>query len=69
MYTNHNYQSKAALKRALDAGVKVFVHQPGGVFESQQNGRVHLEGPHFPQPHKWGAMAIIKNGCIEKLLK
>lgn len=64
MYTETNFPTKAALKRALAAGDTVRVYQPGGVFESQKNGRIALEGPHYPKPHTWYASAVIENGFI-----
>lgn len=68
MYTDTNYPSKAALKRALKAGDVVYVHQPGGLFPSATDGRISLEGPHFPKPHTWYAEAEIKGGAIVKLI-
>lgn len=64
MYTETNFPTKAALKRALADGVKVRVFQPGGMFEGTKSGNVALEGPHYPQPHKWYASATILDGVI-----
>jgi hypothetical protein len=64
MYTRTNYASKKALKEDLAAGKKIAVFQPGGMFESQTDGNVSLEGPHYPKPHKWYAQAVIKDGYI-----
>ncbi len=67
MYTYHNYRSKKALKEDVAKGVKVEVYQPGGIFPSQRDGSVTLEGPHYPEPHRWYASAIIKDGVIIKI--
>ena len=64
MYTTTNYKTKKALIADVKAGIKVTVYQPGGIFPSQRDGKVSLEGPHFPEPHKWYATAIIKDGVI-----
>ena len=69
MYTDNNFQTKKALKEAIDKGRTVYVYQPGGMFEAPTEGTVSIEGPHFPQPHKWYARAAIKDGAIVKLLK
>ncbi len=67
MYTTTNYKSKAALKRALAAGEVVTTFQPGGMFEAKQDGRITLEGPHYPAPHTWYASATIVDGYIVKV--
>lgn len=63
-YTDTDYPSKAALKRALAAGDVVTVYQPGPFGPSVTDGVHCLEGPHYPKPHSWYATASIKNGCI-----
>ena len=68
MYTVHNYQTKKELKADLARGVAVAVFQPGLSQYGKRNGRVTIEGPHYPQPHRWYANAIIEDGVIEKLL-
>lgn len=68
MYTRHNFKSKKALKDAVKNGQKVEVYQPGGMFPGATDGRVALEGPHYPEPHRWYAMADIKGGVIVKVV-
>jgi hypothetical protein len=68
MYTSINFKSKKDLKTAVAAGKAVTVYQPGPFGGNEpQNGRVTLEGPHYPQPHKWYATAEIKDGKIIKV--
>lgn len=69
MYTSINFKSKKALKEAVKAGQKVHVFQPGpfGGGDNQQNGVVGLEGPHYPEPHRWYASATLKDGYIVKV--
>jgi hypothetical protein len=64
MYTTENYQSKAALKRAVAAGEKVSTFQAGGMFPPTTEGQISLEGPHYPAPHRWYASARVESGVI-----
>ena len=63
MYTSRNFKSKKALKEAVAAGERVAVFQPGP-FPGKTDGSVALEGPHYPEPHRWYAQAIIKDGVV-----
>jgi hypothetical protein len=63
MYVSPNYQTKKSLKDALAKGEAVTVFSPGP-FACPQNGQVAVEGPHYPQPHKWYATAIVKDGRV-----
>lgn len=67
MYTSEDFKSKKALKEALAAGEVVTVFQPNGDLfgrEAPTDGRVTLEGPHYPQPHKWYAEGTMQNGRL-----
>lgn len=64
MYTVINFKTKKALKEAVAAGKQIETYQPGGMFEYKKDGRVSLEGPHFPAAHSWYAQAEIKEGVI-----
>lgn len=66
MYTDRNFKSKKSLKEAVAKGEKVGVFSPGP-FSCPKDGRVALEGPHYPEPHKWYASAILKDGVIVKV--
>lgn len=63
-YTAVNFKSKKALKEALAAGERVRVFQPGPFGPDVRNGRVALEGPHYPAPHSWYASATVEDGYI-----
>ena len=67
MYTDKNYRSKKALRDDLKAGIEVTVFQPGP-FPGKTTGRVSLEGPHYPEPHKWYASVEIENGIVTKFI-
>lgn len=67
MYTDKNYKTKKALAEDFAAGKEISTYQPGGIFESKREGRISLEGPHYPAPHSWYAEATIKDGIIVTL--
>lgn len=64
MYTVEDFKTKKALKEAVSSGRQVETYQPGGTFEANKNGRISLEGPHYPKPHTWYASAEIRDGFI-----
>ncbi len=66
-YTEINFKTKAALKKALANGEKIRVFQPGPFGSKIPDGICYLEGPHYPEPHQWYASAVIKNGLVTKL--
>jgi hypothetical protein len=73
MYTVTNYKSKKAVKEAVmlwatKDGPEVTYYQPG---PSQGNeptdGTIFLEGPHYPEAHRWYARATVENNRIIKV--
>jgi hypothetical protein len=65
MYTSVNFKSKRELKEAIAAGRKISVYQPNQMFPVEtQNGKCYLEGPHYPQPHKWYAEGNLVDGYL-----
>ena len=65
MYTDTNYKTKKALKEDLSQGKEITVYQPNAYsYPAQRDGTVTIEGPHYPQPHKWYASCQIRNGVI-----
>lgn len=63
-YTEKNFKSKKALKEALKAGERIAVYQPGPFGPDVADGSVALEGPHYPEPHRWYASATIQDGVV-----
>lgn len=63
MYVDPNFKSKKALREALAAGQEVDVYPPG-LGTVPENGRVSLEGPHYPQPHTWYATGTMVDGRL-----
>lgn len=42
--------------------------QPGPFGGNEpRDGVLYFEGPHYPQPHKWYAQAIAKDGVVVKV--
>jgi hypothetical protein len=63
MYTSQNFKSKKALKDALKSGAQITVFAPG-LGTVPTNGVTFLEGPHYPEPHRWYAQGTIKDGLL-----
>lgn len=70
MYIHPNFKTKKALKEAVKQGKSVTVFQPGP-FSSDEpvNGVFSVEGPHYPEPHRWYARVLVENGCVIKVLQ
>jgi len=65
MYAKVNFKSKKELKEAVAKGEKIGIYQAGPFGGNEpKDGSVCLEGPWYPQPHKWYASAVIKDGII-----
>lgn len=68
MYTNRNFKTKKQLKEAVGTGKgDLGVFQPGPFGGNIKDGWVTLEGPHYPEPHRWYARALVENGQIVKV--
>ena len=67
-YARPNFRTKKALKEAVANGDDVGVYniRPGGM-ERITNGRAVLEGPHYPEPHRWYAGVDLEDGKIVKV--
>ena len=66
MYTTINFKSKKDLKEAVAKGVAVRLYAPG-IGAPPTNGTCAVEGPHFPQPHRWYAEVTVKDGLVVKV--
>ena len=66
MYAERNFKTTQALKDAVESGEEIGTFQ-AGPFPPKRNGTVTLEGPHYPEPHRWYAMARVdEDGIIIK---
>jgi hypothetical protein len=66
-YTEQNFKTKKALKEAFERGEKIRVYQPGPFGPTVRDGHCALEGPHFPEAHKWYASAVVAGGVIQSV--
>ena len=65
-YTTKNFKTKKELKQAVTSGEEVRCFQPGlGPNLDNYTGSITLEGPHYPQPHKWYASAKLEGGIVK----
>ena len=68
MYTHTNYRTKKALREDVVAGKEVTYFQPGPFGGNEpQDGVIYVEGPHYPEPHKWYAKCEVRGGLITKV--
>jgi hypothetical protein len=64
-YATGNPKTKAALKAAVAAGA-VRVFSPGP-FPAKTDGTEYVEGPQYPEPHRWYATVTVADGVIVKV--
>ena len=65
MYTTINFKTKKALKEAVTSGQRVTYYQPGPFGGNEiTDGVICVEGPHYPEPHRWYAECKVANGVI-----
>lgn len=63
-YVDPNYKTKKEFKAAVMAGKQHRPYNAGGMFPTPTNGAIAIEGPHYPQAHKWYATCQVQNGVI-----
>lgn len=63
MYVSPNFKTKKALRQAIADGIPVRVFSPGP-FPAKTDGTEYVEGPHYPEPHKWYAQVTLANGIV-----
>jgi hypothetical protein len=66
-YVSPNFKTKKAFKEAVAAGKSVSVFSPGP-FPAKDNGTEYIEGPHFPEPHRWYAKVTVQDGIVVKVV-
>lgn len=68
LYTDKNFKTKKSLKQAVENGEQISIYQPGPFGGGDySNGKFCVEGPKFPEPHRWYASVIVKDGYITKV--
>lgn len=68
MYVRPNFPTRKALVSAVEKGERVEVFSPGP-FPANQDGIEFVEGPHYPEPHRWYAKVEVVNGKVVKVKK
>jgi len=63
MYTSINFKTKKAFKEAVANGEKITLFSPG-LGSPKVNGLDYVEGPQYPEPHKWYAEVEVKGGIV-----
>jgi len=66
MYATRNFRTKKMLKEAVERNEKVTIFAPG-IGTPKKNGDEFIEGPHYPEPHRWHAEVEMENGIIVKV--
>ena len=65
-YVSPNFKTKKAFKEAVSSGQTVPVWSPGP-FPCNANGTEYVEGPHYPEPHRWYAEVTVENGIVRRV--
>lgn len=66
MYVRPNCKTKKELKERVAAGEEVTVFSPGP-FPAPTQGSVAVEGPHYPEPHRWYATVQVTDGVVVRV--
>ena len=64
MYCDYNFRSKKELKQAVKDGQRLGVFSPGPFPADCSAGTHCVEGPHYPEPHRWYAQVAVRDGVI-----
>ena len=68
VYTTTNFRTKKGLKEAVKKGDRITIFQPGPFNTGEvQDGWHAVEGPHYPEPHKWYARVRVENGEVKEV--
>ena len=80
MYTVTNFKTKKVMREAVKQSLMatpqggilppVRIYQPGPFAKPPETytGDFSIEGPHFPEPHRWYARVRVVAGVIVKVL-
>lgn len=61
MYVSPNFRTLRELRDAVAAGRDVAIFQPSPFGTVPVNGTADVEGPHFPEPHRWYAVVTVRD--------
>jgi len=66
MYTTKNFKTKKQLKEAVAAGQIVTIYAPA-IGSPKTDGWETVEGPHYPEPHRWAGKVFMVGGNVTKV--
>jgi len=68
-YIYPNFKTKKAAKEAIAKGEKIICkdNTPWG-HPRLSDGMATVEGPHYPEPHRWYGKVTLKDGQVIKLV-
>lgn len=66
-YAFGNPKTKKQLKEWIALGHDIGIFSPGP-YGCRENGEETVEGPHYPEPHRWYARVKVEDGRIVKVL-
>ena len=59
-------EAEAEKEDRIAARNEVTLYAPG-LGTPKENGTEFVEGPHYPEPHKWYAQVTVKDGIVVKV--
>lgn len=63
-YVDPNFKTKKLFKEAVAAGYEpITIYQPF-MGEVPTDGYISVEGPHYPEPHRWYARVKLVDGKV-----
>ena len=65
-YASINFRTKKAFREAVEAGREIRLWSPGFGWP-KDNGPEHVEGPWYPEPHRWYAEVEVVEGRVTKV--
>jgi hypothetical protein len=66
VYASTNFHTKKAFREAVEAGKEITLFAPG-LGTPKVNGTDYVEGPWYPEAHKWWAEVTMKDGKVVKV--
>ena len=64
-YVSPNFKTKKALKDAVKDKKRIVCCIPSGPMDRvPTDGYAYVEGPHYPEPHKWYGKVKIENSRV-----
>lgn len=65
-YASINFKTKKAFREAVERGEVVTLCEPG-LGHAPTDGRAYVEGPWYPEPHRWYAEVEVAGGRVVKV--